>query len=138
MDNEPRVQARQQVKDQQSCISVFVAYLGIPRSKTRSTSSDMSTVFHAWSYGRFAEIQGSLWRKKLHRTNQGFNFLGSSFTNRDNVRAPIQFRREIRLHFSSRWFSLDISSAAARVAPYMLKTLAILSDTTVRRYEVDR
>ena len=32
-------------------------------------------------------------RKKL-RTNQGFNFLGSSFSNRDNVRAPIQFRRE--------------------------------------------
>ena len=31
-DDEPRVQERQQVKDQQSCISVFVAYLTIPIS----------------------------------------------------------------------------------------------------------
>ena len=33
-------------------------------------------------------------RKKLHRTKQGSNFLRGSFNNRDNVRAPIQFRRE--------------------------------------------
>ena len=33
-------------------------------------------------------------RKKLHRTNQGSNFLGGSFGNRGNLRAPIQFRRE--------------------------------------------
>ena len=31
---------------------------------------------------------------ELHRTNQGSNFLGGSFSNRDSVRAPIQFRRE--------------------------------------------
>ena len=31
LNNEPRVQERQQVKDQQSCISAFVAYLIIPR-----------------------------------------------------------------------------------------------------------
>ena len=34
--------------------------------------------------------------------------------------------------------ALDISSATARVAPDLLKTLAILSDTTVRRSAVDR
>ena len=34
--------------------------------------------------------------------------------------------------------ALDISSATARVAPYLLKALAILSDTTVRRSAVDR
>ena len=33
---------------------------------------------------------------------------------------------------------LDISSAKARVAPELLKALAILSDTTVRRSAVDR
>ena len=33
-------------------------------------------------------------RKKLHRTSEGSKFLGGSFSNRDNVRAPIQFRRE--------------------------------------------
>ena len=35
-------------------------------------------------------------RKKLYRTNQISNFLGGSFSNRDNVRASIQFRREIQ------------------------------------------
>ena len=34
--------------------------------------------------------------------------------------------------------TLDISSATARVAPHLLKALAILSDTTVRRSAVDR
>ena len=29
-------------------------------------------------------------RKKLYRTNQGSNFLGDSFSNKNNVRAPIQ------------------------------------------------
>ena len=33
---------------------------------------------------------------------------------------------------------LDISSAAARVAPDLLKALAVLSDTTVRRSAVDQ
>ena len=32
---------------------------------------------------------------------------------------------------------LDISSATARVAPDLLKSLAILSETTVRRSEID-
>ena len=34
--------------------------------------------------------------------------------------------------------TLDISSATARVAPDLLKALAILSDTTMRRSAVDR
>ena len=34
--------------------------------------------------------------------------------------------------------ALDISSATARVAPDLLKALAILSDTTVRRPAFDR
>ena len=34
--------------------------------------------------------------------------------------------------------ALDRSSATARVAPDLLKALAILSDTTVRRSAVDR
>ena len=32
--------------------------------------------------------------EKLHRTNQGSKFLGGSFSNRDNVRAPMKFIRE--------------------------------------------
>ena len=54
----------------------------------------MTAVFRAWPYDRFMEIESNLRRTKLHRTNQGCNFLGGSFSNRDNVRAPIQFRRE--------------------------------------------
>ena len=34
--------------------------------------------------------------------------------------------------------ALDISSATAQVAPELLKTLAIISDTTVRRSVVDQ
>ena len=34
--------------------------------------------------------------------------------------------------------ALDIWSATAQVAPDLLKALAILSDTTVRRFAVDR
>ena len=54
----------------------------------------MTTVFHAWLYVRFIEIQSNLRTKKLHRTNQGSNFLGGNFSNRNNLRAPIQFRME--------------------------------------------
>ena len=73
---------------------------------TRSTSPDRTTVFHVWAYGRFIEIQINLRRKKLHRTNQGSNFDGGSFSNRDNVRAWIQFRKESQPQYLKRWFFL--------------------------------
>ena len=49
----------------------------------------MTTVFHVWLYGIFMEIKSNLRKKELHRTNQGSNFLGGSFSNGDHVRAPI-------------------------------------------------
>ena len=91
--DQPRDKKRQQVKDQQSCISVFVAYPTIP-SSNQEHQPDMKTVFHSWSYDRFIEIQSSLRGTKLNRTNQGSNFLGGSFSSFSNVRAPILFRRE--------------------------------------------
>ena len=54
----------------------------------------MATVFHARSYGSFIEIKCNLRRKKLHRTNQGSNFLGGTSSNRDNVGAPVQCKRK--------------------------------------------
>ena len=45
-------------------------------------------------------------RKKLHRTNQGSNFAGDNFSNRDYVRAPILFRRERQPQPLKRWFFL--------------------------------
>ena len=86
--NEPKVQERQQVKGQQSCISTFVAHFQVAPRK------DMTATFCARLYGRLIEIESNLSRKKLHRTNQGSNFFGRRFNNRHNVRAPIQFRRE--------------------------------------------
>ena len=40
------------------------------------------------------------------RTSQDTNLLGGSFSNRDNVRAPIQFRRESQLEHPKRQFFL--------------------------------
>ena len=40
-------------------------------------------------YGRFVEIHSNLRRKKHHKMNQGSNFLGGSFNNRDSLGAPI-------------------------------------------------
>ena len=48
-------------------------------------------------YGRFIELKSNLRRKKFHKMNKGSNFLGSSFSNRDNERDPIQFRKEKQL-----------------------------------------
>ena len=89
LDNETRVQESQQVKDQQSCISVSVFYPTIPSSNQEHQPNHNNCSIH----GRFIEIQSNLMRKKLHRTNQGSNFLGGIFGNIDNVRAQIQFRR---------------------------------------------
>ena len=58
------------------------------------TALDMTTVFYTWPNGRFIEMQSNPRKKKLHRMNQGSNFLGGNFGSKDNVRAPIQFRRE--------------------------------------------
>ena len=66
----------------------------------------MTTVFHARPYGRFIEIQNNVRRKKVHRTSQDSNFLGDSFSNRDNIRVPNQFRRERQPQLHKRLFFL--------------------------------
>ena len=43
----------------------------------------MTTIFDAWPYGRFIEIQRNFRRKKLHKINQVSNFPGGSFSNRE-------------------------------------------------------
>ena len=61
---------------------------------------------HSNSIPCMAVSQSNLRRKKLHRTNQGSNFLGGSFSNRD-VRAPIQFGRESQPQHLKRWIFLN-------------------------------
>ena len=87
---------------QKSCISVFVAYPTIPSSNQEHQPRHDNNVpcMSTWQI-----YQSNLRRKKLDRTNQDPYFLGSSLSNRDNVRARIQFRREsqpqIRFHSNS-------------------------------------
>ena len=101
----------------------------------------MTIVFHSWSYGRFIEIQSNFRRKKLHRTNQGSNFLGGSFSNRDNVRAPIQFRRESQPQHLKRWFLLksrcthfhiNSTSVIRLVKQNQLSFSSISTDSTIK------
>ena len=56
---------------------------------------DTTIVFQTRPYGSFIQIKSNLRRKKLHRTNQSSNFLGSSFGKKEKVSAPNQFMREI-------------------------------------------
>ena len=67
----------------------------------------MTIAFHTRSHGRFIAIQSNLRRNKLHRTNQGFDFLEGSFSNRDNVITPIPFKRERQPQLLKRWFCLE-------------------------------
>ena len=100
--NKPRIQERQQMKDQQSCILVFVAYPTIPSSNQEQnpTHDYCITCIAVW------QIYSKLRRKKLYRTNKGSNFFGDSSKNRSNVSAPIQFRRESQLQHLKRLFFL--------------------------------
>ena len=66
----------------------------------------MTTVLHTQPYCRFIGIQTNLRRKRLHRTNQGSNFLKGSFSNRDNARVTIQFRRESQPQHLKIWIFL--------------------------------
>ena len=82
----------------------------------------MTTISHARLNSRFIiEMKGNHRRKKLRRTNQGSNILGGSFSNRDNVKAKTEFRRErqpsiIKDYFSSR----TNPSIFTSVAPVLL------------------
>ena len=54
----------------------------------------MTTVLRARLYGRSIEIKSNLRRKKLHKANEGSNFLGGSVSNRDNVKVPNHLEEE--------------------------------------------
>ena len=56
-----------------------------------------------------------------HITNQGFNFLRRSFSNRNNLRVPIQFKRKIQPQHLERLFSSrTIVSLFTSIAPVLL------------------
>ena len=86
----------------------------------------MTTVFHIRLNGKFIEIESNPRRKKLYTINQGYNFLGGSFNNRDNVRVPIQFRRESQAQYLKRYFfSRTEPSIFTSIAPVFLDQLKV-------------
>ena len=104
----------------------------------------MTAVFHARLYGRFIEIQRNLRRKKLRRTNQGSNFLGGSFSNRDNVRVQSILDKKVNSSIFKDDFSsgpflftsiapelLDQSKETSCVFPALTSTSHFLPQTTV-------
>ena len=55
----------------------------------------MTKVFHASPYPpKFIETKSNFRKKVFNRTNHRSNFLGGSFSNHNNLRAPIQFTNE--------------------------------------------
>ena len=54
----------------------------------------MTMVFHARLYEKIIEMKRKFRRARLVRASQDSNFHGGSFSNRNNVRDPIQFKRE--------------------------------------------
>ena len=74
-------------------MSIFIAYLTIPSSSWEEQFKHEKSIL-CIAYGRFTDKKSNLKRKKLDSVKQGSNFLGDSFSNRDNVKAPIPFRRE--------------------------------------------
>ena len=113
-----------------------------------STSLDMTIVFHAKLYSRLIGIQSNLRRKKLHRTNQGFNFLGGTFSNREYLIFNPESNLEVKVNssilkddFSSRTdpfiftsiasVFLDQSHKASYVLPALKTTSYFLLESSV-------
>ena len=70
-----------------------------------------------WIYSNAEQPQ----EKELYRTNQSFNFIGGSFKNRDNVRAPIEFRGECQPSILKDDFSSKTDpSIFTSIAPVLL------------------
>ena len=64
-------------------IQSYISISFISKGTVTSNRPGIVTVFHARPYGKIIGIKNNLRRKKVHRTNQGSNFLGGSFSNRD-------------------------------------------------------
>ena len=64
MDNEPRLQGKQQKKDQQSYIPISEVYLKYLRGR-KDHQQRHKIMFRAAPYGKFIEIKGNLWRNNF-------------------------------------------------------------------------
>ena len=71
----------------------------------------MLTVFHARLHSRFTEIQSNLRRKKLQRTNQDYNFLRGSFSNRDKKKPQSNLEEKVNSSILKDDFSSETDSS---------------------------
>ena len=85
LNNEPKIK---QAVSERSTVLVSPAYLTYP-SNNQEHYPDMATVLLARLNGKFVEVKRKITRKEVHRTKQSFNYIGSSFNNRENARSPI-------------------------------------------------
>ena len=102
-NDDSSVQERGEVKDQQSHISVFVAYQTIPGSILEHQPRIDNSIPCKAIWYIFRDIEQRQ-EKETYRTNQGSKFQGSSFSRWDNVRVTIQFRGERQPQDRKRWF----------------------------------
>ena len=87
-DNEPRFQGKQQMKGQQYCMSVFVASLKISRSNQGHQPRCDNSIQYMGTWQIHRDTRQPQEKETL-QNELNSNFLGRSFSNRDNVRAPI-------------------------------------------------
>ena len=81
----------------------------------------MTTVLYACPYSIYIEIQNNLRREKLHRTNQGSKFLGSSFSNKDNIRPQSNLEEKVNPNiFKDEFSSQTHPSIFTAIAPVLL------------------
>ena len=81
---------------------ILITHIQMANENSRSTV--MLTLCHAKSYDRFIEIMRNLRRAKLHKMNQGSNFLRDNLPNRENIRIPTKFRIKRLFQHLKRWF----------------------------------
>ena len=87
-DNEPRFQDQQQVKNQQSYVSNFVAYLKYPSSsQNNQLRCNNSTICK--SVGQLYRDKKQSQKKETSKNKLRLRFFEGSFNNRHNVRASI-------------------------------------------------
>ena len=92
-DDKPRVQQRQLALDHQSYIPILVAYLTYP-SRIQEYQPKYHNNIPCKGIWQIYSDKGQPQKKKLRSTNQDSNFLRGSFSNKDQVRGPIQFTRK--------------------------------------------
>ena len=134
--DEPRIQERHKWRTN-SLEYPSLSYIQQFQLATRSTSPDMTTLFHAWQYVRFIEIQSNLRSNKIHSRNQELSFLGGSFSNRGNARLPIQFWRESQPQHLKRWLFLNNSPIRFHVSSSSVIRLVIRNKSSCSSIEVN-